>query len=116
MAHWWVKGGERWIGLIEELHAAGVKLERIKLLDFATRLGKVCGMAADSQAYEMLGRQAVELADVNANYDKLLGLLASVASGEIKPEWVKVDAKARTWAWQKPAEPAAEPVAAESSD
>lgn len=69
-------------------------------------------MDADTYA-AALGRKALELEQLNANYDELLMLLGRVASGEIKPENVRVDLKARSWAFDIPAPPAAETVAAE---
>lgn len=69
-------------------------------------------MDADKYA-AALGRKALELEQLNANYDELLMLLGRVASGEIKPENVRVDLKARSWAFDKQADeqPAAEVVA-----
>ena len=67
----------------------------------------------ENNAYEALGRKALELDTLNANYDALLVLLDSVAGGLIKPEWLRVDLKTRTWAWEAP-QPEAEPAAAAS--
>lgn len=48
--------------------------------------------------YAALGRKALELEHLHAEYDRLLALLAGVLTGEIAPQRVRVDLEGRRWA------------------
>lgn len=47
--------------------------------------------------YETIGRKQADLEALNTEYDKLLGVLSQVISGEIEAERVCVDLQARSW-------------------
>ena len=49
------------------------------------------------ESFAALGRKQLELDTLHAEYDKLLGVFASVAAGIIDPKMVAVDLTARTW-------------------
>lgn len=48
--------------------------------------------------YASIGRKQTELDRLNAEYDKLLGVVSQIVSGEIHPSRVSVDLAARNWA------------------
>lgn len=52
---------------------------------------------SESEAYAALGRKAVELENLNLEYNRLLVVLSQVASGEIEKDRVSVDLAARSW-------------------
>ena len=47
--------------------------------------------------YEIIGRKQADLEALNTEYDKLLGVLSQVISGEIEAQRVSVDLQARSW-------------------
>lgn len=54
--------------------------------------------------YAAIGRKQVLMDAQDGAYNALLGVMARVASGEVKPEHLAVDLKARTWAINIPAQ------------
>ena len=51
-----------------------------------------------SNVYESLGHFAIDLINLNGEYDRLLALLCQVISGEVAHERVSVNLVTRTWA------------------
>lgn len=65
----------------------------------------------ETEMFSAIGKKQVELDNLNAEYDRLLAVLAQVALTQISIDRVTVDLAARTWTVQSIAEPAVRPEA-----
>lgn len=65
----------------------------------------------ETEMFSAIGKKQVELDNLNAEYDRLLAVLAQVALAQISIDRVTVDLAARTWTVQSIAEPAVRPEA-----
>ena len=89
--------------MLEGLTAENHVLDLDKLHAYAKRLAKVIEIQEarpkDDQMnlHEILGRKQAELENLNVEYDRVLQLLAWLASGEVDSSRVTVDLKSRTW-------------------
>lgn len=52
---------------------------------------------SEQELYEALGRKSMALESLQAEYAKLLQVMAHVAAGDIAPERITVDMASRTW-------------------